>query len=143
MEPSREKSLTIVAILSMLYGFLLKAGASFPLALLVSFIVIVLPAHWIPPRPKISFLRHVIGHELSVAVVAIALWPTPHVLRQHMPVQLAFALPLLLATLVLYFLLDIELGPEVRKVSFSKWALGCVILAIAVAGAATIVSEAR
>jgi hypothetical protein len=143
MSPSSEKRITVSCLFSVTYGLLAKAGASFPLAILVSSIIIVLPMHWVPPRPSVSFLRHAVGHELIVAVAVIALWPMPKVLVEYMPIQLAYALPTLLVSLVIYFLLDIILSPGIRKVSFVKWTLGCLVLAVAVAGAATAMPDCR
>lgn len=122
-----------------IYASLVKLGSSFTVALIGSAIVMVLPAYLIPPRPSISFLRYVTGHEILVAAIWITFWPIPKLLGQVMPLQLAYALPLLSLSLLLYFVLPI-FYPDPRRIRFSRWALVCLLLSLAVACAVTLVA---
>jgi len=112
-----------------------------PLALTISAAFILLPAYWFPPRSEITFLRYAGIIVALIATSAIEL-STPDVLRQHIPIQFAVSLPLLVMCLPLYYL-SLGLAPDTwRKVGLAKRAAAFLVTAIVLAVAATTEPEA-
>jgi hypothetical protein len=140
-EPLTGKSLISLIIYSVLSSTLRDSGVPTPLAIMISATVVFLPAYWFPPRPPIRFLRYAIGLEILFGEFVIAFWVIPKLLRQSMPIQLAYAIPSFSFSFLLYF--QFKFFPHMKKVGFAKWLFGCLIFALLVAGVVTVLPEGR
>jgi hypothetical protein len=136
------KTVAMVFYFCLLHNLLWRyLGVALELALIISATIVLLPTYWIPPKPPTSFARYAVWIESTVAAMVLGL-AIAKLLRHYMPIQLACGLPVLLLPLPLYCLLS-KLAPYTLRVSFIKWALGSLTLALMVAGAATVLPIAR
>jgi len=135
---------TLVKLFGVLFYFQLTEsilrkylGVPDPLALTISAAIVFLPAYWVQPKPEISFFRY--GASIGALVAAYAMeLSVPDLLRRYMPIQLAVSVPVLAVCLPLYYLL-VKLAPDSwHKVGLVKWALVFLVIAITVAGVATV-----
>jgi len=131
------KVMAVSAIYTLASLTLDKLGLYFPVAVAISANVALLSTYWIPPRGQVRFATFVGVVQLIASAAAIGFW-VPALLRPFMPIQVACALPAFVLALALYCPIRI-ISPR-RSVSFAKWSLGCVALALAIAAGATIFS---
>jgi hypothetical protein len=132
----RSTALVAAMIPAVLCPFLLKLGASLPVAIAISSTMVFI-AGYLVGRPTVSFSRGAITLLSFVGGVFFA-FEIPPLLRPHITIQLAYALPSFFASLICYFALPKRNGRFVRT-SFWKWAVGSLILGAVVAGAVTFV----
>lgn len=106
-------------------------GASFPTILILVFLGRDLISYWLPPLPRTSYLRWAIAHTLTWIGLLISLFKLPILLHQWIPLPLAFGLPTFTFLLAGYWIRQLLSG-EI-KISYTKWVMRSMLIAIAIA----------
>jgi hypothetical protein len=118
---------------------LIKAGWSRPLANAVAGSVVVLAAYWIPPRPKISFIKYLIIFEYIVLGYSLIFWLVPPILKQYMIIPFAYGIPSFLFLVSILFVL--RAFTSNRRISAVTWIGFSLILAVIISVFATLLQR--
>lgn len=119
---------SIVRIFILVFGGkTLKAlGLPISFAYLLSGLIAVFVDYWVPPRPKESFSRYFVVQGTIISGIILAVFVIPPGLMPFMPTWLAYFLPIVLFSILSYFLFKI---PQ-SEPAFLRWVLGCILLAL-------------
>ena len=90
--------------------------------------VVNIVSYWLPPNPKESFIKWFVTMETLLIGFVVIVWFIPKLLREIIPIFLAYGLPALVFFMSIYFIPPLQ-GNKKRS-GFLKWVIGCCIFAL-------------
>jgi hypothetical protein len=120
----------LIRVTTFIVGFFIidsKLLTHFRAIALASFVYIIAD-YWRNPKPNTTFWKWALWAATITFLGSLALWDIPNLLRQHIPIMLAFGIPTLVYSLAMYWMS--KLYRPSRKSKFTIWLIGCIIFTI-------------